>query len=73
MNTVDRANGGGTIRSVVTTSIPEPEAPPEQDVSCSGCGLTFREGVRRPCLNCGSLNRSLTRTTTDGIHDHDEA
>lgn len=62
-----------TIRSVVTTSLPVPEATPYQDVSCSGCGLTFREGVRRPCLSCGSLNRSLTRTTTDGIEAHDEA
>lgn len=40
---------------------------PKQRAMCAKCGTALVERKRKPCPECGSLNRVIARTATDEL------
>ena len=45
---------------------------PKQRSNCAKCGRTIVERKRKPCPDCGSLNRAINRTADDAMPLRDD-
>jgi hypothetical protein len=46
---------------------------PRQTSTCAGCGREITERRRRPCLQCGSINRIHLRLVRESLISIDRA
>jgi hypothetical protein len=45
---------------------------PKQRSNCAKCGRAIVERKRKPCPDCGSLNRAIARSADDAMTPSDQ-